>query len=198
MTRVLAVWRELTDSVKMGTVVVSILGLIIGLALGAIVYYLWRDNRSLKASVRSLHEQTMKPPLISEPDEKFAVDVGGESIELKALSGADFAVAFSEMREVLYLYAANEVNGKAKVDFDDIMVKAKNWIQACAKDEVRQEQWDRFTYPEAQHALATIMEANGITENLATFFRDRTLARIGTDGSEVQSPPESNVRSTAN
>lgn len=103
----------------------------------------------------------------------FMVTVGGKDVQIKALSGKDFGTAFQELPELLFAYASESVVSEDGPDFDRVVATAKRWINACATRGVGQEEWDLFTYPEAQAAIATISEVNGISENLATFFRQQ-------------------------
>ncbi len=49
---------------------------------------------------------------------------------------------------------------------------AKRWISACAIPG-QDFNLDRLTLPEAVAAISSIAEANGITEGLRRFFRER-------------------------
>ncbi|MBF6595819.1 MAG: hypothetical protein IVW51_15450 [Thermaceae bacterium] len=130
-------------------------------------------------------------PGVSGAQKPWTVQVGGEPVELRALTEAQWVAALGELPVFLLTYIAGKQTGNS----DDpellgkIRLTAQTWIVACAiqPDGLRLE---RLTIPEAAEAVKVIAALNGVDQALAQFFRERLLSHAARPGGEA-------VRNTA-
>lgn len=135
---------------------------------------LTEENDILAGRLEKLEQSTLPIQGVDQGAKTWEITVGGESVELVALSPLEFASALKELPEFLYLYAAEKTEEEKpnhdEVNAERLVERAKRWILASAKDAsgVRLE---RLTFPEASHAVVVISRLNGIDATLAEFLK---------------------------
>lgn len=128
----------------------------------------------LEARVREIEARLLaleaKLGGLSPREELFTVTVGGKRVELRALPPSEWVSAAGELPAFVLSLVKAEAGDKEALDF--VVETAKRWISACAIPG-QDYNLDRLTLPEAVAAVSSIAEANGITEGLRRFFRER-------------------------
>lgn len=137
----------------------------------------------LDSSVSARIGQLEPTPGLSGSKDPWTVQVGGQSVELKALTDEQWVRALGELPAFLLAYIGGKQGGKA--NDPEILKRAKttaqSWILSCAlrPQEVRLE---RLTVPEALEAVKVIAGLNGVDAALGQFFRERLLGPAAGSG----------------
>lgn len=135
--------------------------------------------KELEAQIAELQARLLRlepAPGLSGAKTPWTVQVGGEPVELKALTDEQWTAALGELPGFLLSYLGGKQAGKA--NDPEILKKAtttaKTWILACAL-EPQKARLERLTVPEALEAVKTISALNGVDAALGNFFRERLL-----------------------
>ena len=130
------------------------------------------ELEALKQQIRSLAPLAGLPL----PDESWQVSVGGETVQIRALTPAQWVIALQDLPGFLFTYAANEAAGGAPQEetLERLIELARQWIIACAINpaELRLE---RLTIPEALEAVKTISRLNGIDAQLGEMLKKKLM-----------------------
>lgn len=128
-----------------------------------------RELAELRAQLARLQPVPGQPAA----GEEWSITVGGERVQLRALTPAQWAVALRDLPSFLFAYAANAQTGAADQEvLERLTATAQQWILACALDagNIRME---RLTIPEAVEALKTISRLNGVDAQLGEMLQKK-------------------------
>lgn len=152
-----------------------------------------QENEALMARLDKLERHYNEVPGITEGRKDWFVLVGGEKVELRALTGEAWIKSLEELPSFLWSFAIEKEQGKdlEGKDYERIVTLAKDWIKACAI-EPEEVNLDRLTMPEAEHAVTHIAELNGVTAILRCWFQERLegVAATPSDGQKLRTKAE--------
>jgi len=153
--------------------------------------HLEQENRELRARLEALEAKLHPAPGLEGAHDSWAIQVGGESIELRALSDEQWTMALGELPSFLLEYSISKASHKGGDDaalLKKLYQTAQQWILACAITEVKIQ---RLTIPEARSALITISHLNGVDAALQEFLQQRLLGNAsGPGGNTVRPAPQ--------
>ena len=147
------------------------------------------EKEALERRLAGLEERHDQVPGVTPGRRDWHVIVGGEKVEVKAISPAEWIATTQELPEFLFSLAVDKLTPEtermpAEERAQKVGELARRWIRACAVDPDSLN-LDRLTVMEAEHAVAQIAELNGVTAYLAKWFRSRLeSARVAAAASD--------------
>jgi len=153
--------------------------------------HLEQENRELRARLEALEAKFQLTPGLEGARDSWTIQVGGEGIEVQALTDEQWVMALGELPSFLLEYSISKTSRKGGDDtalLKKLHQTAQQWILACAVGEVKIQ---RLTIPEARDALATISRLNGVDAALQEFLQQRLLGNAsGPGGNTVRPAPQ--------
>lgn len=164
-----------------------------------------RDQRiaELERTVTELSAKYDQVPGVVEDRKDWYVLVGGQRVDLRAISPADWLTSLEELPSFLFAFATERVTrpGGALTSemLNQIHDLATRWITATAVD-LEGVDLSRLTLPEAEHAVVHISELNGVTAHMRKWFRQQLdgVAGPARGGTSVRAETEQPARDSLN
>jgi hypothetical protein len=153
--------------------------LLLAIVLGVGLIGLWsmlktqtQTNARLQRRVQDLEAAKLLPTEGAKGE--WAVQVGGRSVPIRALTTEQWALAMGELPQWLFSYVlarGKSANANDPKQLAEMSQMAQRWVLACAVGEPPD--ISRMTVPESLEALTTISRLNGVDMALRELLRQR-------------------------
>lgn len=113
-------------------------------------------------------------PTPGQPVGEWTVPCGGQAVEIRALTPAQWAVALGDLPGFLFAYVAGQVRGDGndQETLEKLLSTARQWLVACAL-EPEKLHLERLTIPEAVEVLKRISALNGVDTALSEMLQKK-------------------------
>lgn len=128
---------------------------------------------------------------------EWAVQVGGQSVALRALTPAQWAAALQDLPGFLFAYVAAQERGQSADEelLNKLVETAQRWVLACAINP-GEVQLERLTIPEALEAIRRISALNGVDSALGEMLQKKL--RLSTPSTSVPGVMASDPQRSSN